>query len=561
MPGEIFASNLPTTTVTSGGTAATSGTQTWTVASSSLFPVASSSLELPTQFHVADALSSAASEIIAVTNVSGTTWTVTRGAEGTTPVSHAAGFTVYQVLTSGGMAAFSQSPYNLNNYGADPTGTSFSDTALGNIMTAMGSKPGTVTCSIPGTYKFANSYSFGPGQGISTGFPTLSVIFSYTGNSAFIFSGDPAFNTSNSSPLASICGPMNGFTIDGASAGSSAVLFQYGDQNLVNINIGVQNATGASAIGALLKPKIGWINYGSVIISSNNCTQHAVFDGSAVGGTAIGGVDFKLYQTASANQNGVVLKGTCQLQGGTFELFGEYLGGSGTNTGSVISIGADSTSCSILNFSEFNVNAESATGAGNTGHVSVAIGSSSAFLGCAGQMEFRNPSSASFQVSTGTNANLTSFSFFGFVYAQTSGDVLGNPYSGVGTIGWATTARGGQLEAVGVVDSSSFYPSSGSVFDLTLSSGSNTRTIYGSAPTYGQKLTLFLTAGTTSTLTITGVLTPSGSGLIGPTSVTSGYVDIVELRYNGTNWAQSSVTLHVHLFFEVPGREDDPVIT
>ena len=549
MPSEVFSANLVTTTVSSGGTTAPSaGTvQTWTVASSTGFPAASSSLELPTQFHVADAASATASEIIAVTNVSGTTWTVTRGAEGTTPVAHAAGFTIYQVLTSGGMAAFTQSPFNLTNYGADPTGVSSSDTALAAIMTAMGSNPGTVTCSIPGTYKFANAYSFGPGQGISTGFPNLSVVFHYTGNATFIFSGDPAFNASNTSPLASVCGPMTGFTIDGTSAGASAVLFQYGDQNLVNINIGVQNATGASAIGALLKPKIGWINYGSVIISSANCTQHAVFDGSGVGGgTAIGGVDFKFYQTANQNQNGIVLRSTFQLQGGTFELFGEYLGGSGTNTGSVFSIGADSTSCSILNFTEFNVNAESNTGAGNVGHVSVAIGSNGAFLGCIGQMQFRNPFSASFQVSTGTNTNLTSFSFFGFVYAQTSGDVLGNPYSGVGTIGWATTARGGQLEAIGIVDSSSFYPSSGSVFNLTLAANANTRTIYGSAPAYAQKITLFLTAATSSTLTITGVLTTSGSGLIGPTSTVAGRLDIVELRWNGTSWAQSSVTLNVH---------------
>ena len=48
------------------------------------------------QFHVADA--AAPTEIIVVTNVSGTTWTVTRGADSTTPVTHTAGFTIYQVV-------------------------------------------------------------------------------------------------------------------------------------------------------------------------------------------------------------------------------------------------------------------------------------------------------------------------------------------------------------------------------------------------------------------------------------------------------------------------------
>jgi hypothetical protein len=97
---ESFTSNLATTTVSSGGTdAPASGTQeTWTVSSSTGF-VASTNLS---QFHVSDPVQP--SETIAVTNVSGLTWTVTRGAENTTPVSHDAGFTVFQVVTAGFLA-------------------------------------------------------------------------------------------------------------------------------------------------------------------------------------------------------------------------------------------------------------------------------------------------------------------------------------------------------------------------------------------------------------------------------------------------------------------------
>ena len=100
MPVEIYA-NLPQTTVSSGGTTtpAAGTTETWTVSSSLSFPAASNTATPPTQFQVSDP--SLASEIIAVTNVSSTTWTVTRGAEGTTPVAHAVGFTVKQVVTAG----------------------------------------------------------------------------------------------------------------------------------------------------------------------------------------------------------------------------------------------------------------------------------------------------------------------------------------------------------------------------------------------------------------------------------------------------------------------------
>lgn len=105
MATELFASNLAVTTVTSGGTdAPASGTsETWTVASSAMFgtPVAGVS-----QFHVTDP--NAPTEMIAVTAVSGTTWTVTRGAESTTPVGHTGGFTVYQVVTTGFLAGLVQ---------------------------------------------------------------------------------------------------------------------------------------------------------------------------------------------------------------------------------------------------------------------------------------------------------------------------------------------------------------------------------------------------------------------------------------------------------------------
>ena len=102
MATELFYANQARTTVTSGGTGSpppeSGSPEVWTVASSALFGAAATGVS---QFHVADADPAYSGEIIAVTNVSGTTWTVTRGAENTLPVTHAAGFTVYQVVTTG----------------------------------------------------------------------------------------------------------------------------------------------------------------------------------------------------------------------------------------------------------------------------------------------------------------------------------------------------------------------------------------------------------------------------------------------------------------------------
>ena len=104
MATEVFA-NTPSGIVTSGGTdAPASGTvETWTLASYSSFPAAATGT---TQFHITDI--GAPAELILVTNTSGATWTVTRGAESTTPVAHTLPFTVVQVTSAGWLGGLAQ---------------------------------------------------------------------------------------------------------------------------------------------------------------------------------------------------------------------------------------------------------------------------------------------------------------------------------------------------------------------------------------------------------------------------------------------------------------------
>lgn len=109
VPVFLYSNNPSTTVAVNGynGGAATGDApaaltaETWTVSSSSQFTAVNSSGTPPTQFAIADA--AAPSEIIWVTNMSGAgdnTWNVTRGEEGTTPVTHAAGATFYQAVTA-----------------------------------------------------------------------------------------------------------------------------------------------------------------------------------------------------------------------------------------------------------------------------------------------------------------------------------------------------------------------------------------------------------------------------------------------------------------------------
>lgn len=105
MATELFA-NQPQTTVSSGGTDAPAGgsVETLTVNSSASFPAAVTGTS---QFRILDP--AAPTEIMLVTNVSGNSWTVTRGAESTTPVTHVAGYTVIQVVSAGVYGALAQS--------------------------------------------------------------------------------------------------------------------------------------------------------------------------------------------------------------------------------------------------------------------------------------------------------------------------------------------------------------------------------------------------------------------------------------------------------------------
>src|SRR5215469_15274763 len=171
IPLEVYANN-PSTTVSSGGTTApASGTvETWTVASSASFPA----IELgATQFHVADP--ALQSEMITVQNVSGTTWTVLRGAESSAPAAHAAGFTVVQVVTAGALAA-AQYPawqFPVQQYGAQgdgKIGTGGTGTSGTNTFTDSGASfvSGTAPAGDVGKVIIINQGTSGTGTATGT---------------------------------------------------------------------------------------------------------------------------------------------------------------------------------------------------------------------------------------------------------------------------------------------------------------------------------------------------------------------------------------------------------
>lgn len=97
MPSELFANNAATTLAAGIDSSAT----TLTVASSSGFPAP---VARASQFRVL-----IDTEIVLVTAVSGTTWTVVRGAESTTAAAHSSGAAVTHVVTAAALASIGSS--------------------------------------------------------------------------------------------------------------------------------------------------------------------------------------------------------------------------------------------------------------------------------------------------------------------------------------------------------------------------------------------------------------------------------------------------------------------
>jgi hypothetical protein len=278
---ELFA-NQAQTTVSSGGTTAPSAgtSESWTVTSSSGFPAASSAASPPTFFRVTDA--AASSEKMIVTNVSGTTWTVTRGAEGTSPVTHSSSFIVQHVLTGAALEEFAQygpSWQNVLAYGADPTGATACDTAVNAAVSALPGEGGVVYLPA-GTYKVSSGIT-----ALLAGTQTVTV--KGDGASATVLkyygTGDCIRMHNSSAPgsggAESYFSGIQDLTVDGTNGTGSPVGIHAGDITFLQLQgVIVQNFTGTSSIGLHLDNTVSYTEEGDYRLCVSNCTRGVVLE-------------------------------------------------------------------------------------------------------------------------------------------------------------------------------------------------------------------------------------------------------------------------------------------
>lgn len=324
MPGlELFANQAQTTVSSGGTTAPAAGTsQTWTVASSSGFPAASSAASPPTFFRITDP--NLSSEKILVTNVSGTTWTVTRGAEGTTPVAHASGFTVQNVLTAAALEELVQmAAVGLLLPSGDETGV----TDAAAIALAVSQLPAS-----GGVVRLAPTAQWY----IECGQVVINASGVYIDGTGCVInavgSGDmiDMHDTSDFGDRTLHGGGILGFPhIDGSATTGNATAFHGGDILQLALFFQAQNFTaGTTSKGAWLDNRYYWTEHAHGRIFTENCTTGVVLDVSAANTNNTGSFmrcNLDLYtDQVGPTFNGVVLQNGAFIQDGEISIRGNF---------------------------------------------------------------------------------------------------------------------------------------------------------------------------------------------------------------------------------------------
>ena len=277
---EVFADS-PVTTVPAGasGTLSSGQADTWNVFSSAGFPTAATGIS---QFHIADP--AAPSELVLVTNMTGggnNTWSVIRGADSTTPVAHAAGFTVTNVISAGWLntvAAGLTFPLTVGEGGTGGTAvTAYSVLAGGTTATS-------------------------PVQAVTAGAGSIGYVLTTNGTNALPSWQVPTGGTSLSNPMSSVGDMITGGAsgIPARVPGGTVAIKQFLTQT------GTGSASAAPVWGTIASADVPVLN------QNTSGTAAAVSGTVAIvnGGTGQGTQQAALNAIAGGTTGGYYLRGT-----------------------------------------------------------------------------------------------------------------------------------------------------------------------------------------------------------------------------------------------------------
>lgn len=285
--------------------------------------------------------------------------------------------------------------YHVDAYGADPTGATFSDTAIADAVTAMGSDPGVLQFG-SGTYKCADSVgTFGPGQSvIGQGKGATTILFSGTGDCIRAY--DPRAWTTFADMLAGTSGPglggqFTGFKIDGTGSGTNSSGLHIGDFHDAVVDIHVLNFAGTGGKGVWFDNRVTWTERSQIWVHAENCTQCVVFDAGNGGYTSFDYATYWIGLGLNPNQDGVVLTGNVEMAGCALDIRGTADPHAATNSGTVVKVGTSGSDASFLYNCTLGVSVEIGLdddSASVKGHTSLNISAVGSIWRCQGLLAF-----------------------------------------------------------------------------------------------------------------------------------------------------------------------------
>jgi len=226
----------------------------------------------------------------------------------------------------------------VTEYGADPTGTTDSTSAIQNAINALpsgGSATGFVISSgggtiyFPkGTYKVSSTLTVNNGLVRLIGDGRWSTVIKYTGTGDCLRMTVPATNT--------YMGGVEDLTIDGFSAGGAATGLHIGDGNQAKLDLTIQGFTATGSIGLHIDNTFAWTEqlHGTVHVNDN--AANVIFNCTGTGYNSFARTSLDVYVQASVGQDGVVLQNGSLLYDGSLSIRGNFSSSSTTPMGNAV---------------------------------------------------------------------------------------------------------------------------------------------------------------------------------------------------------------------------------
>lgn len=338
---------------------------------------------------------------------------------GTSAAVHDDGSNATHLVNQATSGPSTSSPFNVLTFGADPTGTNSSATAIQNAVNAAVTAGGGVVYIPAGTYKVSTTitknvsgtavYIVGDGVWATT--------LKYYG------SGDclRLYDSSTYSSRTVYGGGVIGLTIDGANASGSALStgIHVGDILKLRLDIGVQNFTYTGSMGVHFDNQYYWTEQALVNLWVSNCVTHVVFDvASGAATTATGSYDRCLLDIivnqSTDTYNGVVFQNGTYINDGKLAIRGNFVTNTTAPSSAVLTLTGEATGSrtdtgtySSLLGCQLDIGVECDIVTGTKGAHTLSYGSVNNFIyGCYGTMDFAAAGSnfqTSENVTTGTN--------------------------------------------------------------------------------------------------------------------------------------------------------------